>query len=451
MKLLDFVKFINERLQISEIKNQNIPLIKRNLVDRLKEYRESILINIQLNKLSGEEEFLTDEMFDYKVAIRELSNEFTEDIVRDLNLKTFLIKIDQILELKRKDTKKIIRKEFDDYIDSLDDRFSQLSKGGIRGEEYEHFDIEEGESSLIKSSIYYPEEEELQDELIKLQCWVKGGKRIKTSEANELYKSKIKDWQNSQKQLGKNTVPGEGTRKRFLKEVEGVDTTVKYIFEEIPGQRKQRIAIVFEGRDAAGKGSSIKRFMMNSMPGVSRVVAGLGIPTDEERKNWFSRYEKNLPKPGEIVYFDRSWYNRAVVEPVNGYCTEEEYKDFMEKVLPWEERLVDSGLILIKFWFSITEEKQKERFLLRQTNPLKFWKFSPNDARVLTKYDLVTKYKNQMFNRTSSAKCPWVVINSNDKKIGRLNAIRYALSLFNYPEKNEDVLDWYPEVVTVLK
>jgi polyphosphate kinase 2 (PPK2 family) len=113
--------------------------------------------------------------------------------------------------------------------------------------------------------------------------------------------------------------------------------------------------------------------------------------------------------------------------------------------------LIESGIHLIKLWFSITEEKQKERFKLRQTSPLKFWKFSPNDAKVLTKYDLITQYKIQMFNKTSTRKAPWIIINSNDKKLGRLNAIRYVLSQFRYPEKIEEVCEWYPEIVTVLK
>jgi polyphosphate kinase 2 (PPK2 family) len=123
----------------------------------------------------------------------------------------------------------------------------------------------------------------------------------------------------------------------------------------------------------------------------------------------------------------------------------------MEGVNDWESSLIESGIHLIKLWFSITEEKQKERFKLRQTSPLKFWKFSPNDAKVLTKYDLITQYKIQMFNKTSTRKAPWIIINSNDKKLGRLNAIRYVLSQFRYPEKIEEVCEWYPEIVTVLK
>jgi polyphosphate kinase 2 (PPK2 family) len=185
-------------------------------------------------------------------------------------------------------------------------------------------------------------------------------------------------------------------------------------------------------------------------PKYFRVVA-LGVPTEEEKNDWFGRYEKHLPKPGEIVFFDRSWYNRAVVEPAMGYCTEEQYMDFIENVADWEEDLIKRGLTLIKFWFSITKEKQQLRFQLRQTSPLKYWKFSPNDAKVIDKWDIITKYKNQMFNKTSTRLSPWIIINSNDKKIGRLNAMRYALSAIDYDDKNPEMSEYYPEVVNVLK
>jgi polyphosphate kinase 2 (PPK2 family) len=182
-----------------------------------------------------------------------------------------------------------------------------------------------------------------------------------------------------------------------------------------------------------------------------RVVA-LGVPTEEEKNNWLERYEKELPKPGEIVFFDRSWYNRAVVEPAMGYCTEEQYKDFIDNVVDWEEDMIKrENLILIKFWFSITKEKQLKRFELRKASPLKYWKFSPNDAKVLDKWEIISNFKNQMFSKTSSRLSPWVVINSNDKKIGRLNAMRYVLSTIPYSDKNSDMIDWYPEVVNVLK
>jgi polyphosphate kinase 2 len=213
---------------------------------------------------------------------------------------------------------------------------------------------------------------------------------------------------------------------------------------------KKRVAIVFEGRDSAGKGSTIKRFVEILNPKVYNVVA-LGLPTEEEKQNWFGRYEKHLPKPGQIVFFDRSWYNRAVVEPAMGYCTEEQYMDFMENVPKWEANLVDNGLILIKFWFSITKEKQLQRFELRKTSPIKYWKFSPNDEKVVGKWDVITKYKNQMFEKTSTEKSPWTIVNSNDKKIGRLNAMRYVLSVIDYEGKDPDACDYYPEVISVIE
>lgn len=212
----------------------------------------------------------------------------------------------------------------------------------------------------------------------------------------------------------------------------------------------KKVIIVFEGRDAAGKGSTIKRFVEFLNPKGFKVVA-LDKPTEEEKRNWFRRYEQHFPRPGEIVFFDRSWYNRAVVEPVMGYCSEDEYKDFMENVNRWEEQITSSGVILIKFWFSITKEKQEQRFEARKKSPLKYWKFSPNDAKVIDKYEIMTFYKNQMFNRTSTQNAPWVIINSNDKKVGILNAMRYVLSQVEYPDKNPGVIDWYPEVVNVLK
>ena len=449
-RLLNYIKFINEELRIEQMNPENIQELKINLQNKLTQYRDEIINNI-VTKPNGGIKYIDESIFTFSVVLPELESLFGKDVVIDLNLKSFLLKISHILDFQRKDTKRLIQREFDDYLTDLDDRISLISKGGVRGEEAQHFDIEEGEASLIKASVYNPEEEELQDELIKLQCWVRGGRRIKTSQANEAYRQKIKEWQEQQKSLGKNTSPGEGTRRKFLKEVEELDTTPMYQFETIPGAKKQKVAIVFEGRDSAGKGSAIKRFTMFGIPGVSRIVAGLPIPTPEERANWFGRYEPHMPKEGEIVFFDRSWYNRAVVEPVNGYCTEEEYMKFMGGVNDWESSLIESGIHLIKLWFSITEEKQKERFKLRQTSPLKFWKFSPNDAKVLTKYDLITQYKIQMFNKTSTRKAPWIIINSNDKKLGRLNAIRYVLSQFRYPEKQQEVCEWYPEIVTVLK
>lgn len=213
----------------------------------------------------------------------------------------------------------------------------------------------------------------------------------------------------------------------------------------------KKICILFEGRDAAGKGSSIKRFIEHLNPKNYRVVS-LGIPTKEESENWLPRYEKHLPNEGELVFFDRSWYNRGVIEPTMGYCTDVQYEDFMENVNKWEEDLIKNDTILIKLWFSINQEKQLERFGLRKHSQLKHWKYSPNDEKTISKWDIMTKYKTQMFKKTSTPISPWVVINSNDKRISRLNSIRYVLSSVNYTIKDiEKNIVPDPNIVKILK
>ena len=196
-------------------------------------------------------------------------------------------------------------------------------------------------------------------------------------------------------------------------------------------EKKMRLAIVFEGRDAAGKGSSIKRLTEYMMPKHFRVVE-LGIPTKKESKYWFRRYEQHFPEPGEIVFFDRSWYNRAMIEPTMGYCSKTQYKYFMKKVLDWEERHMKNGLILIKLYLSVSKDTQLYRFKERQTDELKYWKYSKNDEKVRAYWDVLTEYKAQMFRRTSSDKSPWVVIRSNNKLEARLKCMLYTLSTVPY-------------------
>lgn len=196
-------------------------------------------------------------------------------------------------------------------------------------------------------------------------------------------------------------------------------------------EKNKRLAIVFEGRDAAGKGSSIKRFIEYMMPKHFRVVE-LGIPTPTESKYWFRRYEQHFPEPGEIVFFDRSWYNRAMIEPTMGYCKRSQYRYFMSKVLDWEEKHIDDGLILIKLYLSVSKETQLVRFQERIKDPLKYWKYSVNDEKVREYWDVLTKYKDQMFERTSSTKSPWVVIGSNNKLEARLKSMLYVLSTIDY-------------------
>lgn len=184
-------------------------------------------------------------------------------------------------------------------------------------------------------------------------------------------------------------------------------------------KKGERLCITFDGRDAAGKGSTILRFTENLMPRHYRTVA-LGIPTKKESKYWFSRYEKYLPKPGEIVFLDRSWYNRATIEPTMGYCTKKQYQYFMSKVLDWEHSLIDKGMELIKFYLSVDSENQLGRFQERLSDPLKFWKFSPNDLDARRKWETYTNYKNQMFAHTSSRKSPWYIVDANSKMEARL-------------------------------
>ncbi|MGB5435592.1 MAG: polyphosphate kinase 2 [Maribacter sp.] len=198
-----------------------------------------------------------------------------------------------------------------------------------------------------------------------------------------------------------------------------------------------RVAVLFEGRDAAGKGGSIKRFMEHLNPRSSRVVA-LSKPTDNERGQWyFRRYIKELPNPGEIVFFDRSWYNRAVVEPVMGFCSKKEYNQFMVQVPEFEHMLYEDGVIIIKFWFSISKEVQIKRFNARLQNPLKQWKFSPVDKMGQALWDDYTFYKEQMFTKTHTDFSPWIIVKTNDKKTARLESMRYLLSKFDYTKRKK--------------
>jgi polyphosphate kinase len=200
-------------------------------------------------------------------------------------------------------------------------------------------------------------------------------------------------------------------------------------------KHKKRVCVLFEGRDAAGKGGAIRRFTEHLNPRSMRVVA-LTKPTEIEKGQWyFRRYIKELPEPGELVFFDRSWYNRAVVEPVMGFCNEEEYKKFMLQVPEFEHMLYEDGVIIIKFWFSISKKEQKKRFNSRLKNPLKQWKFSPVDKEGQNRWDKYTFYKEQMFSKTHTSITPWIIIKSNNKKQARLESIRHVLSQFDYDRK----------------
>jgi len=200
----------------------------------------------------------------------------------------------------------------------------------------------------------------------------------------------------------------------------------------------KKVAILFEGRDASGKGGTIKRFVEHLNPRFMRVVA-LNKPTVIEKKQWyFNRYIKELPNAGELVFFDRSWYNRAVVEPVMGFCDEAQYQRFMIQVSEFEHMLYESGTKIIKFWFSVSKDDQQKRFDSRIENPLKKWKFSPVDEKGQELWDSFTYYKNQMLSRTHHSFNPWVIIKADDKKKARLECIKYVLAQFEYDGKGNN-------------
>ena len=202
----------------------------------------------------------------------------------------------------------------------------------------------------------------------------------------------------------------------------------------------QRVVVLFEGRDAAGKGGTIKRFMEHLNPRGAHVVA-LEKPSDTERGQWyFQRYIQHLPTAGEIVLFDRSWYNRAGVERVMGFCSPDEYNEFMRQVPEFERNLVRSGIHVIKFWFSVSREEQRRRFKERESHPLKQWKLSPIDLASLDKWDEYTKAKEAMFFYTDTADSPWTVVKSDCKKRARLNALRYVLHKLPYANKDIDLI-----------
>ena len=214
---------------------------------------------------------------------------------------------------------------------------------------------------------------------------------------------------------------------------------------------KKRVAVIFEGRDAAGKGGNIRRFMEHMNPRSMRLVA-LNKPTDVERGQWyFRRYIQHLPNPGEIVFFDRSWYNRAVVEPVMGFCTDEQYRQFMVQLPEFEHMLYEDGVIIVKFWLSITKEEQLKRFNARMGNPLKRWKFSPVDKKGQEYWDVYTKYKELMFSKTHTSFSPWIIVKTNDKQEARLNCMRYVLSLMEYDGKDDSRASLLPDPNVILR
>ena len=213
----------------------------------------------------------------------------------------------------------------------------------------------------------------------------------------------------------------------------------------------RRIAIIFEGRDAAGKGGSIRRFAEHLNPRAMRVVA-LPKPTEIEKGQWyFQRYINTLPNVGEIVFYDRSWYNRAVVEPVMGFCTKDQHKTFLQQVPEFEHMLYEDGVEIIKFWLSIAKYEQNKRFSSRKLNPLKQWKLSPIDEKAQEHWDLYSKYKNEMFSRTHTSYSPWIIVKANNKKRARLDSMRYVLNYLGYEGRDQAGTSLQPDPNIVMR
>jgi polyphosphate kinase 2 len=231
---------------------------------------------------------------------------------------------------------------------------------------------------------------------------------------------------------------------QYQEELEGLQVELGKMHRWVVA-KKRRVAILFEGRDAAGKGGAIRRFTEHLNPRSMRVVA-LPAPTEEECGQWyFQRYALQLPNPGEMVFFDRSWYNRAVVEPVNQFCTAEQYQRFMLQVPEYEHMLYEDGVIIVKFWFSISKEQQLTRFKSRDSNPLKQWKLSAIDEKAQNLWDVYSQYKEEMFSRTHTSFSPWIIVRANDKKRARLESIRYVLNLLPYAGKRAAALSVTPD------
>ena len=321
---------------------------------------------------------------DFIYKFDSLIDEIDSDLVNEIKLKEFINSISNIFKHKGPidSTSLKLNELFDNYVSKFNDRIESLidifNKKILANEFYEPLNNINISSSEVSFEEYNKQKYLLQIELVKLQEWII--------------------------------------------------------------ENKKKILILFEGRDGAGKGSGIKTFTENLNPKNFRIET-FGIPTEYEKKHWFKRYEEELPKKGEIVFFDRSWYNRAYLEPVMGYCSDKQYKEFMDDVNDFEEKLVnDQDIMLIKIWFSVSKDTQKLKFELRKSNPLKYWKYSKNDSDSINKWDNFTWYINKMFKKTNTKVAPWFVIDSNDERNSKLLAMKKVLSKFDYTEREQNIL-----------
>ncbi len=245
------------------------------------------------------------------------------------------------------------------------------------------------------------------------------------------------------KQIKDDNTPKKIGKKAYEKELARLQIELVKLQEWIK-QKGLRVVVLFEGRDAAGKGGVIKRITMRLNPRIARVVA-LGTPTERERTQWwFERYVAQLPAGGEMVLFDRSWYNRALVEPVMGFCTEEQYQEFLRSCPGFERMLVRSGIILIKYWFSVSDLEQERRFRARNQDPVKRWKLSPMDLESRRRWVEYSKAKDRMFAITDTKQAPWYVVNADVKRHARLNCIHHLLSMIPYEDLTPGPIELTP-------
>lgn len=372
-------------------------------IEKLESDLLRLLTNYKNRIINGEIRRIDDQF------IEGLKDELNKDVVEQLNLDTFFRGINN-LKVKGKDRK--IDKYFADYMLSVPDRLKAIYNA-------ENIDVglADDPSDIDTEGMYY-------DPYLDDKEFAEWREVVSTAP-----RFRVK-------------------RRRF--EIEKAALHIELLkMRDWLYKNNKKLVILCSGRDASGKGSFIRTATENLHPAYFKINS-FGVPTEHEKIHWFDRYEKCLPDTEQIAFYDRSWYNRAEIEPVMGYCTEDQYKKFMEDVLPFEYKLLDNGIFLIKFWFSITDKTQELRFKLRKTSPLKYWKFSPNDAKVAEKWDAFTAYKEEMFRKTSTEKSPWVIVDSNDKRIAKLNALRYILTKIPYDRKKEEVLGVYPEIVQEL-